>query len=440
MLRRAKAVSAAEAFDEPPADHERPTNDPLFRAHNFSAGPACLPASVLKDVQHELLNCGGTGMGFMEMSHRDAGGPVQTEMMKCTELFREMLNIPDDYHVLFMHGGANAQFSAVPLNLLGGRTKADYLDMGYWSQRARRSAEPYCEIGTPAVCQGSVPPTDEWQFSGDDASELGFVHMCLNETIAGLEVLDDSAIVLPDSHSAVPVIADATSTLMSRPLDVSKYGALYASSGKNLGPAGVTTLIIRDDLLPALDDAHAATASRFGRRAPHPLTPDIMSYAEAARSLPIGSLYNTPPTLNIYLMGKMLRLFRAEGGLPAMEERARERSDVFYDIIDSSNGFFVNNVDPSFRSRMNVCFTIGAPAEPLTVQAAAQRSSVNRALEERFSQEAEAAGLLQLTGHQLFGGLRVTLYNSMTDAAVHSAADFTARFAEQNAHLLHRES
>ena len=418
-----------------PADHERAATDSNFRAHNFSAGPGCLPTPVLKEVQSELLNCGGTGMGFMEMSHRDAGGPVQNEMMKCTELVREMLNVPDDYHVLFMHGGAHAQFSAVPLNLLGGRTKADYVDMGYWSVRAKGHAEPYCEIGTPAVCRGSVPPTDEWQLSGD-SSELGFVHLCLNETIAGLEILDDDMIVLPEAHSDVPIIADGTSTLMSRPLDVTKYGAVYASSGKNLGPAGVTTMIIRDDLLPALDEQHAATYSRFGRRSPHPMMPPIMSYAEAARSLPIPSIYNTPPTFNMYMLGKVLRQYQADGGLTAMEERATQASSLFYDIVDSSNGFYVNKVDPRFRSRMNVCFTIGAPAEPLTAEAAAARSPINRALEQRFSKEAEAAGLLQLTGHPLFGGLRVTLYNTMPDDAIRAAAEFTARFAEENAHLV----
>jgi phosphoserine aminotransferase len=414
-----------------------PSTDPDYRVWNFSAGPACLPLDVLKEVRDETLNWDGRGMSFMEMSHRDPQGPVQDEMQNCTELIREMMAVPDDYHVLFMHGGAHAQFSAVPLNLLGGRTKADYLDVGYWSVRAAGHAEAYCEIGTPAVCRGNVPPTSEWKLSGD-ASEVGFVHLCLNETIAGLEITDDNTCVLPEEHRGIPVIADGTSTLMSRPVDVSKYGAVYASSGKNLGPAGVTTLIIRDDLLPAVDDNHAATDSLYGRRDAHPLMPPIMSFAEAARSLPIPSIYNTPPTFNIYMLGKMLRKYKADGGLAAMEERAIATSGLFYDIVDSSDGFYVNKVEPFFRSRMNVCFTVGAPAEPLTPAAAAARSKVNRDLETRFTREASEAGLLQLMGHPIFGGLRVTLYNSVPQDAIVAAAEFMARFAEQNRHLVEK--
>lgn len=239
---------------------------------NFSAGPACLSDTVMQQAQRELYDSARPGLSMMEMSHRDVGGPVQTAIADCTESLRVLLDIPANYHVLFMQGGAHGQFAALPLNLLNGRASADYVNTGFWGERAAAEASKFCNVRLAydgrADDYARIPPASEWDISPESA----YVHICANETIHGLEFLEDPQ--LPEGSP--PLVADFTSTLLSRPVDVARYGVIYASSGKNLGPAGVTVVIIRDDLL--------------GGEAKE--CPSVLSYAKMAHSKPIASLYN----------------------------------------------------------------------------------------------------------------------------------------------------
>eukprot|EP01130_Rhizamoeba_saxonica_P007800 TRINITY_DN315_c0_g1_i2.p1 TRINITY_DN315_c0_g1~~TRINITY_DN315_c0_g1_i2.p1 ORF type:complete len:337 (-),score=53.28 TRINITY_DN315_c0_g1_i2:459-1469(-) len=330
-------------------------------------------------------------MSFMEMSHRDAGGPVHQVMTQAVDDVKELLQIPDNYHVLFMQGGAHGQFSAIPLNLLGDKTSADYLDTGFWSTRAIGEGSKHAKINVVAKSSDHgytrIPSVDEWQFSNDAA----YVHICANETIHGLEFHEDPTI--PDG---VPLVGDFTSTLLSRPVDIAKYGLIYASGGKNLGPAGMTMVIIRDDLVK--DPKHH--------------TPSVLSYKEHRDSLPIPSIYNTPSTFVLYVMGKCFKAYLNRGGLKAIQERAIKNANGIYRIVDSSKGFYQNNVEKVNRSRMNIPFRINNSPQ----------------LETLFTEEAEERGLLQLFGHPLHGGMRVTLYNGITNEAVEAVSDYMIQF------------
>lgn len=371
------------------------------RAHNFSAGPAAIPEEVLRVAQRDMLDYQGTGIGFMELSHRDADGPVHNMMKSLVGNMRELLEIPDNYHVLFFQGGAHAQFSAVPLNLCKPGDKVDYIKTGAWSTRAIDEAEKFVDVhiaydSTSMDNDRFIRDVSEWNLSPDSK----YVHITLNETMSGLEFLS-----CPDVGDRV-LVADATSTLLSRPLDIEKYGVIYASSGKNLGPAGICMAIVRDDLLGKAQEQ----------------CPSVINWQKMATSVPIPNIYNTPPTYLLY----MTQLFSqhyldAYGSLRAIEERAIERSHKVYKAFDDSKGFYTNLVDPTFRSRMNCVFRIG---------------NGDREMEKEFSKAAEAQGIYQLFGHPLMGGLRITLYNGITDEAVDAVLKFMKTFEKENRHRL----
>lgn len=323
---------------------------------------------------------------------------MQNSISSAADRLRSLLDVPTNYHILFMQGGAHGQFAAIAMNLLGEKTTADYVLTGYWSQRAATEAAKYCNVRN--AYNGAedgfshIPPVDKWDISPDSA----YVHICANETIHGLEFLEDPC--LPTGSP--PLVGDFTSTLLSRRIDVSKYGCIYASGGKNLGPAGVTVVIVREDLV--------------GKESP--ICPAVLSYAKMAGSKPIPSIYNTPPTFLIYMVDLVLLDNMNSGGIGVMEERAKNRSAQVYDIVDESGGFYKAKCsDLAHRSRMNVPFRIGIGSEG------------NKDLEELFCLEAEKRGLLQLFCHPLFPGCRVTLYNGIPDAAVEALCEFMEEFA-----------
>lgn len=333
----------------------------------------------------------------MQMSHRDAGGHVQNCISSATDRLRSLLDVPSNYHILFMQGGAHGQFSAIPLNLLADKSQADYVSTGFWSQRAIKEAAKYCDVrlAYDGVKDGfsCIPSVTEWNISSDS----GYVHICANETIHGLEFLEDPE--LPPGSP--PLVGDFTSTLLSRPIDVSKYGCIYASGGKNLGPAGVTVVIVRKDLV--------------GRESS--MCPAVLSYSAMAYSKPVPSIYNTPPTFLIYMVDLVLLDNMNTGGVALLEERAKQRSAQIYNIIDASNGFYkAKCTDTIHRSRMNVPFRIGG-------------ESGDPNMEELFCCEAEKRGLMQLFCHPMFPGCRVTLYNGIPDSAVDSLAEYMVEFA-----------
>lgn len=373
---------------------------PMRALGNFSAGPACLSDEVMTKAQAEFCNKDGTGMSIMEMSHRDAGGPVQNVIAGAANKIRSMLQVPNNYHVLFMQGGAHGQFAAVPLNLLGDKTQVDFVNTGYWGERAAGETSKFCKVRYAYDGKRDnythIPPVSEWDISPDSA----YVHICANETLHGLEYLDDP--VLP--AGSPPLVGDFTSTLLSRPVNVSRYGVIYASGGKNLGPAGVTVVIVRDDLVG--NELKSC--------------PSVLSYAQMARSKPIQSVYNTPPTFLIYMVNLVLAENVAMGGVEALQKRGERRAGMIYRIIEESNGFYqLKCKDRKHRSRMNIPFRIGN-GEP------------DAALESLFCSESEEQGLLQLFCHPLFPGCRVTLYNGISDRAVDALEVFMVQFARKH--------
>ena len=342
--------------------------DDEHRAYNFSPGPGTLSTSVMRRAQQEFCNYKGTGMGILEMTNldRDSGKhpgegrvPVQTMMLETEAKLRQVLEIPDNYRVLFMHGGAVAQFSAVPLNLLGGSgVGCDIVDVGYWSQRATAEASKYCDVHVPAATdvrdKGRIPHVSSW----DVRPGTAYVHIAINETVEGVEFVTDPLW----THEA-PLVADATSVLLSRPMDVSQYGMIYASGGKNI-PASMAVVIIREDLL---------------EREPHPHCPKVLQYSANGGALsPTASVFesapNTPPVFATYLLGLVLDEILEEGGLGAVERRMAKRAERLYKLIDSSGGFYFNPNDNSCRSRMNAVFRI---------------KGGNRSMEQKFVTEAE---------------------------------------------------
>jgi len=370
--------------------------------HNLCAGPAGLPKKVLTQMCHDLLNFEGMGIGVEEMSHRDPDGPVQRCLADTCALLKELLDVPSNYEVLLMQGGAHGQFAAVALNLLGEKRKADYIDGGFWSQRACTEAGKFCEAKlVPGVRRNAetgdleaIPPA-EWQLSADAA----FVHICANETITGMEFVEDPALT---DTAARPLVADFTSTLLSRPVDVAKYGVIYASGGKNVGPAGVCLVIVRKDLLGARE---------LG------CCPSVLSYATAASTKPIPNVYNTPNMLSVRAVHLMLEDVRAKGGLKRCEEICVARAAQLYHLIDSSHGFYACRVAPAARSRTTIPFNIrgGDPH-----------------LEALFRTQAEQVGLYQIFGHHSVGGLRVCLYNSVSDASIHVLLRFLLSFQREH--------
>jgi phosphoserine aminotransferase len=355
--------------------------------YNFSPGPAALPRSVLEKVQAELLNWHNLGVSVMEVSHRS---PYFLEIVEhSTALLRELLAIPDHYQILFLQGGAQLQFAGVPLNLLDGAASADYIRTGRWSDLAYQEAKKYADISLACDAElngyTTIPDAASWQLSKDAA----YCYYCDNETVHGLEFT-----TVPDV--AVPLVADMSSNLFSRAIDIERFGVIIACAQKNFGPAGVTVVIVRDDLL---------------QRDAHPMTPLVMNYREnVARQ----SMINTPATFPWYVATEVFEWVKKEGGVNEMDRRARVRSALLYNLIDESR-FYDCPIDPNYRSRMNVVFDL--PTAALTQQ---------------FIQEAEQQGLLFLKGHKARGGIRASLYNAMPMAGVKKLATFMQQFEKLN--------
>ena len=356
-----------------------------MRVYNFCAGPAALPAEVLAQAAAEMQNFQGCGMSVMEMSHRSKTIIDITETAIAD--LRELLNIGDDYAVLFMQGGASLQFSAVPLNLLGNNTTADYVNTGQWSKKAIQEAARYATVNVVASSEATqfttIPPFDSWQLN----SNAAYLHYTPNETIGGLEFN-----WVPDVN--VPLVADMSSIILSRPVDVSRFGVIYAGAQKNIGPAGLTVVIIRRDLLGNSQ----------------PATPSLLNYQTAAAS---GSMYNTPPVYSIYLAGLVFKWLQARGGLSVMAAINQRKAEKLYAAIDS-NDFYSNPVAAPSRSLMNVPFILA-----------------NSSLDKTFLAESQAAGLTNLAGHRSVGGMRASIYNAMPESGVEALINFMQEFARK---------
>ncbi len=354
----------------------------MSRPYNFSAGPAMLPEPVLRQAQDEMLDWNGTGMCVAEMSHRGK------EFMRIAEQaehdLRELLAIPEGYRVLFLQGGASSQFAMVPMNLSGRSGQADYLNTGSWSKKAIAEAHRFCSVHVAASTQPErfvrAPAQSELALS----EEAAYLHYTPNETIEGVEFP-----YIPESSAVL--VADMSSTLLSRPIDVSRYGAIYAGAQKNIGPAGLTILILREDLIGE----------------PLAGTPTMFDYRVHADS---GSMYNTPPTYAWYLAGLVFQWLKTLGGLEAMGEINRRKAEKLYAAIDGSS-FYANPVEPASRSWMNVPFTLADPE-----------------LDADFLAGAKDAGLLTLKGHRSVGGMRASIYNAMPEAGVDALLAFMAEF------------
>ena len=358
----------------------------MSRIYNFSAGPAALPEAVLKQAQDEILDWHGAGMSVMEMSHR--GKEFMSIAAQAEADLREVMAIPDNYKVLFLQGGASSQFAMVPLNLIGRTGKADYINTGSWSKKAIAEAKRYGDVNVIADTSADfkAPAEGDLSFSSDAA----YVHYTPNETIQGVEFP-----YVPDTGD-IPLVADMSSTILSRPMDVSKFGIIYAGAQKNVGPAGLTLVIVRDDLI-----GHAAESC--------PAMLDYQIHADA------GSMYNTPPTYSWYLAGLVFAWLKENGGLAAMAEINKRKADALYAAIDESN-FYANPVDKACRSWMNVPFTL-ADAD----------------LDAKFLEEAAAVGLKTLKGHRSVGGMRASIYNAMPESGVQALIDFMRDFEQRNA-------
>lgn len=356
----------------------------MGRVYNFSAGPAVLPEEVLARVRDELLDWHASGMSVMEMSHR--GKEFVSIARKAEADLRELMAIPAHYKVLFLQGGATAQFAAVPMNLLRGKRKADYVNTGHWAKRAMAEARKYCEVHVAASAEDRnfsyVPPQDRWRLSPDAA----YVHITSNETIGGVEYH-----WIPDTGD-VPLVADASSHILSRPMDVTRFGLIYAGAQKNVGPAGLAIVIVREDLIGS---ALAATPSIF----------DYKVQAEHE------SMLNTPPTFAVYIAGLVFEWIKDKGGLAAMERINAEKARLLYDFLDASD-FYASPVAKADRSRMNVPFTLKNPA-----------------LDDEFLRQAKERGLVQLKGHRSVGGMRASIYNAMPIEGVRRLVEFMREFA-----------
>lgn len=359
----------------------------MARVFNFSAGPAALPLEVLEQAREELTDWHGCGMSVMEISHRSKEFIGIAERAESD--LRALLQIPEDYKVLFVQGGATTQFGAVPLNLAEQTSAADYLLTGSWSKKALAEAQRFCDARAAASAADGgfteIPDPSAWALRGDAA----YLHYTPNETIGGVEFH-----TIPDCGD-VPLVADMSSTILSRPLDVSKFGVIYAGAQKNIGPAGLTIVIVRGDLV---DRARAAT-------------PTMLAYAPMAAA---GSMLNTPPTYTWYIAGLVFGWLRERGGLEAMGEINRDKAELLYGAIDSSD-FYANPVRKDCRSRMNVPFTLAKPE-----------------LDATFLDKARAAGLTNLKGHRSVGGMRASIYNAMPLAGVRTLVDFMAEFERRH--------
>ena len=356
-----------------------------MRVYNFSAGPSMLPIEVLEQAQKDLINYNGSGMSVMEMSHRSKWYDEIND--ECISLVRELLNVPEDYHVILVQGGASTQFEAVPLNLLK-TGKADYIVTGNFSKKAYQEAIKYGDIKLVASSEDKnhtyIPTTTRDDFRPD----ADYLHITENNTIFGTKYH-----TLPDTD--LPIVSDMSSCIMSEVVDVSKYGLIYAGAQKNLAPAGVTLVIVRKDLLGG----------------EMPICPTMLKYSVHAKN---NSIYNTPPVWPIYVMMLNLRHLKKLGGVQAVEKINRQKAQMLYDYIDNSN-FYKNNVEKSCRSIMNVPFVTGS-----------------KELDEKFVKEAGENGLVSIKGHKLVGGMRASIYNAMPVEGVVALIEFMKKFAKEN--------
>jgi phosphoserine aminotransferase len=356
------------------------------RVFNFSAGPAALPLEVLEQARDEMTDWRGNGLSVMEISHRSKAFIAAAAQAEAD--LRELLAVPKNYKVLFMQGGATGMFSAIPMNLTQPDNSIDLVNTGAWSKKALGEARRYCKVNVAADASASnyttIPAQSSWKLSGGAT----YLHYTGNETIGGVEFS-----FIPKSD--VPLVADMSSTILSRPLDVSRFGVIYAGAQKNIGPAGICVVIVRDDLI-----GHA----RAG-------TPSVWDFKTMADE---GSMLNTPPTFAWYLAGLVFKWLKQQGGLAVMGQRNRAKADLLYETIDNC-AFYRNPVEPASRSWMNVPFVLAKPE-----------------LDSVFLTEAAESGLTHLEGHRSVGGMRASIYNAMTIEGVKALTDFMLEFARRH--------
>lgn len=358
------------------------------RAYNFNAGPSALPLSVLEKAQEELIDFRGTGMSVMELSHRSR--PYEEVHNQAISSLRELLAIPDTHEVLFLQGGASLQFSMIPMNFLQSGKKASYVMTGSWSEKAFSEAKLFGDVYHAASTKEgnyrSIPKLDELQYDQEDA----YVHITSNNTIYGTQWKD-----FPDTGD-VPLIADMSSDILSKPFDVSKFALIYAGAQKNLGPSGVTVVIIRKDFLERANTN----------------IPTMLKYSTHAKN---NSLYNTPPTFGIYMLGEVLNWARDLGGLETIAKRNEEKANYIYSVIDNSNGFYIGHADQDSRSLMNLTFNLKTPE-----------------LEKKFLELAKQEGFVGVNGHRSIGGCRVSAYNAVPVEACQAFSEFMTKFQKEN--------
>jgi len=364
----------------------------MARAFNFSAGPAMLPEAVMRKAGAEFLDWQSTGMSVMEMSHRSKEYMAVAHKMEAD--LREVMQIPDNYKVIFTHGGASLQFAAIPMNLAQQNDTVDYLNTGVWSTKAIKEASRYANVNVVAGGQQDnptkVPDQKEWSFSAD----AKYIHICVNETITGLELKDEHLETI--FAQGKPVVADMSSNIMCREIDVSKYAMIYAGAQKNIGPAGLAIVIVREDLL-----GHARSD-----------TPTLMNWDIYAKN---DSMFNTPATYAWYLAGLVFEWLKETGGVKAIEQINQRKAQKLYDYIDASD-LYTNTIKVTERSWMNVTFNLCNPD-----------------LEAAFLEQSKAAGLLSLKGHKAFGGMRASIYNAMPEEGIDALITFMKQFALANA-------
>jgi phosphoserine aminotransferase len=355
--------------------------------YNFSAGPALLPKKVLERAQTEMLDWHGSGMSVMEMSHR---GKEFTSILEKTESdLRTLLNVPSNYKVLFLQGGAIAENAMIPLNLLNGQS-ADYVVTGSWSKRSVEDAKAYGDIRVVANAEVGgfthVPDFATWKLN----PQAAYVHYCTNETINGVEFSGLNDLNVPETNG-VPIVADMSSHILSRPIDVSKYGVIYAGAQKNIGPAGLCLVIVREDLLNKASS----------------MTPAVFNWKLQSENQ---SMVNTPPTYSIYIAGLVFEWLIEQGGVNAIEQHNIKKAQLLYHYLDSSD-FYYNPIEMAYRSRMNIPFRLQ-----------------NESLNDAFLKGADAHGLLQLKGHRTVGGMRASIYNAMSLEGVQALVDYMQQF------------
>jgi phosphoserine aminotransferase len=363
-------------------------NSLIQRAFNFNAGPSALPLAVLEKAQNELIDFRGTGMSVMELSHRSAA--YEEVHNQAISLLKEMLSIPEDYEVLFLQGGASLQFSMIPMNFLKPEEKAGYVMTGVWSEKAFEEAKlfgnPYQVSSTKNNHYRHIPQIDELNFSPNDA----YLHITSNNTIYGTQWKD-----FPTTGD-VPLIADMSSDIFSKPFDVSRFSLIYAGAQKNLGPSGVTLVIIRKDMIEKANSA----------------IPTMLKYSTYSKN---NSLYNTPPTFGIYMIGEVLNWIKGLGGLSEMDRRNEAKANLIYDMIDKSNGFYVGHAEVGSRSLMNITFRLK-----------------DEELEKKFLAEVKKEGFIGVNGHRSVGGCRASTYNAVPYESCKAFSDYMKQFQELN--------